>query len=153
VEWENHSYEGPPLVTPSIETEKNSYQGFQKPPVLPLLPTYIRSLPPNLTSEDLTFLKTKRVLDVPGRPLRNALLRNYVDYVHPFLPIIDLEDFLQAIQTGGASGSVSLLLFQAVIFAAIPFIDDSVLVAAGVDRTELRKTYFERARVSLLFKP
>lgn len=98
--------------------------------------------------EDVTFLRTKGVFNVPERKLRNVLLRSYVDYVHPFLPVLDLEQYLQAIQTRGRSGKISLLLYHSVMFAAVPFVDNSVLHTTGLTRKDLQQAYFDRARVS-----
>jgi hypothetical protein len=98
--------------------------------------------------EDVTFLRTKGVFNVPERKLRNVLLRSYVDYVHPFLPVLDLEEYLQAIQTRGRSGKISLLLYHSVMFAAVPFVDNSVLHTTGLTRKDLQQAYFDRARVS-----
>src|SRR5256885_6699139 len=109
------------------------------------LPSYIRSLPPRIMAEDIDFLQRKGALTVPDTRLRNELLRSYVQYVHPYMPLLDLKDFLDPIEKNDGSSPVSLLLFQAVMFAASAYIDMRFLHAQGFDnRKAARKLFFQR---------
>ena len=115
-----------------------------------VIPNYIRPLPPRILSDDVEYLEKKGALSVPETGLRNELLRNYVQYVHGYMPLLELHDFLQAIERNdGSTGKISLLLFQAVMFAGTAFIDMHHLRAAGYQtRKAARKAFFQRARVS-----
>ena len=68
------------------------------------------------------------------------------------MPLLDLQDFLPiALSKDGQQGSVSLLLYQAIMFAGASFAATRHLRAAGfVTRKAARKTMFHRARVSLV---
>jgi hypothetical protein len=99
-------------------------------------------------ADDIEYLQRKGALTVPDTRLRNELLRSYVQYVHPYMPLLDLQDFLHPIERNDGSSPVSLLLFQAVMFAASAYIDMRFLHAQGFDnRKAARKLFFQRARV------
>ncbi|KAL4902502.1 hypothetical protein BDW74DRAFT_157919 [Aspergillus multicolor] len=111
-----------------------------------VLPDYIRGLPTRLQKEDIDYLAMKGALTVPDVTLRNELLKAYIHYVHTYMPLLDLEDFLQTIAK--SQGRMSLLLFQAVMFAGTAFIDLKHLQAAGYpSRKSARKAFFQRARL------
>lgn len=98
--------------------------------------------------EDIEYLQRKGALTVPDTRLRNELLRSYVQYVHPYMPLLELKDFLSPIEKNDGNSPVSLLLFQAVMFAATAYIDMRFLHAQGFDnRKAARKVFFQRARV------
>lgn len=113
-----------------------------------VLPDYIRGLPSRLQPEDVDYLAMKGALTIPDVPLRNELLKSYVHYVHTYMPLLDLEDFLQTIHHNDGVNRLSLLLFQAVMFAGTAFIDLQHLQAAGYpSRKAARKAFFQRARL------
>jgi hypothetical protein len=132
-----------------MQIASNQYlapQQRQRPGVS--LPNYIRCLPPRIMAEDIEYLQRKGALTVPDTRLRNELLRSYVQYVHPYMPLLDLKDFLRPIEKNDGNSPVSLLLFQAVMFAATAYIDMRFLHAQGIDnRKAARKVFFQRARV------
>jgi hypothetical protein len=139
---------GPNLPSP-VQLAPNQYfapQRQQRPGAN--LPSYIRALPPRITADDMEYLRRKGGLTVPDTRLRNELLRSYVQYVHPYMPLLDLRDFLHPIERNDGNSPVSLLLFQAVMFAATAYIDMRFLLAQGFDnRKTARKVFFQRARV------
>lgn len=113
-----------------------------------VLPDYIRGLPARLQKEDIDYLAMKGALTVPDIALRNELLKAYIHYVHSYMPLLDLEDFLQTIAQNEGTRRMSLLLFQAVMFAGTAFIDLRYLQAAGYSsRKAARKAFFQRARL------
>jgi hypothetical protein len=112
-----------------------------------LLPSYVRAVGPNIMGEDLSYLQRIGAFSIPETALRNELLRCYVQYVHPNLPLLDLKDFLSAIHKNEVSDTVSLLLLQAVMFAGTGFIDMRYLVAQGYDtRKAARRAYFQKCK-------
>lgn len=112
------------------------------------LPDYIRPLHAKFQDEDIDFLRAKGALTVPDVDLRNELLKSYIQYVHTYMPLLELDEFLTVIFRNDTSKRLSLLLFQAVMFAGTAFIDMEHLRAAGYDsRKTARKTFFQRARV------
>lgn len=114
------------------------------------LPLYIKPLPPKIGPDEVAYLEKKGALTIPKSTLRSEMLRAYLDYVHPYMPLLDLHDFLTKIdQPDGSLGKVSLILFQAVMFAGSAFVDMQYLRAAGyVTRKEARKDFFQKTRVS-----
>lgn len=90
---------------------------------------------------------------LPPEPLQNGLLQSYAEYVHPYMPAVDLEPLLKIIQNqDGGKGQVSLLFYHSVMLAASAFVDINLLVEAGYEsRKTARKTFFERARVGQLY--
>ncbi|KAJ5782208.1 hypothetical protein N7457_003982, partial [Penicillium paradoxum] len=112
------------------------------------LPDYIRGLPARLQKEDIDYLAVKGALTIPDVNLRNELLKSYIHYVHTYMPLLDLEEFLQNIVQNDGIHRISLLLFQAVMFAGVAFIDMKHLQAAGYQtRKVARKVFFQRARL------
>ena len=113
-----------------------------------VLPKYIRPVSQSVMREDLDYLQQRGAFMVPETSLRNELLRCYVQYVHPFLPILELQDFLTSIEKNESNDTLSLLLFQAVMFAGSGFIDMRYLLAQGYDsRKAARRSFFQRAKV------
>lgn len=134
-------------VTSSIQQLLDPSFAASRPP-RGFLPDYIRGLPPRLQAEDIDYLSRKGALTIPDVGLRNELLKSYIHYVHTYMPLLDLEDFLQTIARNDGIHRMSLLLFQAVMFAGTAFIDLKHLRAAGFQtRKAARKVFFQRARV------
>lgn len=120
------------------------------PPLLKhQLPEYLKPLPQRMTSVDIDYLFAKGALSLPDIAIRNALLRSYMDYVHPYMPLINANEILQIIDDGtGASGTMSLLLFQSIMFAGTAFVDMDMLKLMGfTNRKAARKAFFQKARV------
>lgn len=112
------------------------------------LPDYIRGLPTRLQKEDIDYLAAKGALTIPDVTLRNELIKAYIHYVHTYMPLLDLEEFLQTIVQNDGIHRISLLLFQAVMFAGMAFVDMKHLHAAGYQsRKSARKIFFQRARL------
>ncbi|KIW06587.1 uncharacterized protein PV09_02303 [Verruconis gallopava] len=113
------------------------------------LPFFIKPLPPRIGADEIEYLDKKGALSVPSQGLRNELLKAYIEFVHPYMPLLDLYDFVMIIESGNASlGQISLILYQAVMFAGSAFVDMSHLHNAGyVSRKEARKDFFQKTRL------
>ncbi|KAH7080312.1 cutinase transcription factor 1 alpha [Paraphoma chrysanthemicola] len=113
------------------------------------LPQFIKPLPAKIGPEEISYLEKKGALTVPKGALRSEMLRAYVEFVHPYMPLLDLHDFLTVIdKSDGSNGKVSLILFQAVMFAGSAFIDMEHLRIAGyATRKEARKDFFQKTRI------
>jgi hypothetical protein len=111
---------------------------------------FLKPLPARISADDVEYLRSKGALTLPNRPLRTELLRAYVQWVYSFMPLFDLHSFLDAIAENDQEAGISLLLFQAVMFAGTAFVDISHLKAAGFEnRRDARKAFSTRARVSM----
>ncbi|KAJ5939500.1 C6 transcription factor [Penicillium verhagenii] len=134
------------------------------PPYDNLLPDYIKPPSSHLQIEDLNFLIRKGAFDVPQAELGQEILKSYIRHVHPHMPFLDLDLFSNAIFNGNINSiaastafqdgieddgqeAISLLLFQAVMFAGAFFVDLKYLYAAGfLSRRSALETLFQRAR-------
>mgnify|MGYP006976759349 CR=1 FL=1 len=128
-----------PLLNPLLKLERE-------------WPAFIKPIPDRISAEDRVYLLQKGVFVMPHVRLQNALLRAFVEYVYPYMPLLELHEFLKAINDRtGASGKVSLFLYHAVMFSATAFVDETLLKEAGyASRREARRVFFSRTRVSLL---
>ncbi|RYO79364.1 hypothetical protein DL766_008214 [Monosporascus sp. MC13-8B] len=122
---------------------------LEEPDASSHLPGFIRPLPAKIAAEDVAYLSTKGALTLPTIPLQNALLRCYIEYVHPYMPLIDLNEFLTAVNSrDGLCGQISLLLYQAIMFSATAFVESKFLKDAGYpSRKAARKASFYKARL------
>ncbi|KAL1967802.1 hypothetical protein VTN77DRAFT_2491 [Rasamsonia byssochlamydoides] len=115
-------------------------------------PRFLKPLPSRIPVEDIEYLRSKGALTIPEPPLRNELLRAYVQWVHNFIPLLDLHEFLRSIAENDPDANISLLLFQAVMFAGTAFVDLEHLQAAGfATRRDARKAFFMRTRLLYSF--
>jgi hypothetical protein len=116
-------------------------------------PGFLHPLPEKIAPEDVAYLRAKGALSVPSFSLQSALLRAYVEYVHPYMPLLDLHDFLGIIDArDGSRGQTSLFLYQTVMFCATAFVSTKVLKQAGyVNRKAARRAFFTKARVRIFY--
>ena len=113
------------------------------------LPRFIKPLSPHLTLEDMDYLSHKGVFELPDARYRNEILHSYIQFVHPLLPLLDLEDFLGAMVETNPTAKLSLLLFYAVMCSGAAHVHIGYLQALGYEsRKSARRAFFERARVS-----
>ncbi|KAL3440657.1 fungal-specific transcription factor domain-containing protein [Aspergillus insuetus] len=126
---------------------RDSYSAF--------LPRYLRPLPSRLDRGDVDFLVKAGAFDIYEPPVCEALLRSYIHHVHPHVPFLDLDWFLSCVvDSEGSSNhnrdsdaSISLLLFNAIMFAGALFVDMNGLYAAGfLSRREACASLHRRAR-------
>lgn len=114
----------------------------------PVLPAYLKPLPARFGQDDITYLHNKGALAVPDGELRNELLRSYSEYVHPFMPLLDLHEFVRTIDQNSGGRTVSLLLFQAVMFTGTATVPMKLLKAAGYStRREARRIFYNKTRL------
>ncbi|KAK3897414.1 fungal-specific transcription factor domain-containing protein [Staphylotrichum tortipilum] len=126
-----------PLLRNALEQQTNEWPAFLKP------------VPDRILAEDRQYLLAKQVFTLPPLRLQNALLAAYVDYVHPYMPLLELHDFLRVVgDRSGASGKVSLFLYHSVMFAGTAFVDETLLKDAGYEsRRDARRSFFSRTRL------
>ncbi|KAF2008869.1 hypothetical protein BU24DRAFT_474932 [Aaosphaeria arxii CBS 175.79] len=90
------------------------------------------SRPTLLHSALLKATVEKAFLCLPDE-LISVVCRRYIEQVHPQLPVIDIKDLLQALEPQQARGNrISVLLWQALTSAVIPFLTDDELGRAGL---------------------
>ncbi|EFY95118.1 Zn(2)-Cys(6) zinc finger domain protein [Metarhizium robertsii] len=113
------------------------------------LPAFVRPLPAKIAPEDVQYLALKGALTLPNITLQNALLQCYIEYVYPYMPLIDLHHFLSIVdRRDGVNGQTSLLLYQSIMFSATAFVDMKHLKEAGFSsRKAARKAFFQKTRL------
>lgn len=112
------------------------------------LPVYIRPILPSVRAEDVDLLERQGALTLPHVELRDQLLRCFVLYVYPFMPIVDLEDLFHALEGHEDAPRISLTLFQAIMFAGTAFVDLHLLLDAGyANRRAARCAYYRKLKV------
>ncbi|KAH8805029.1 fungal-specific transcription factor domain-containing protein [Xylogone sp. PMI_703] len=140
-----------------------STKGFENLPIKPQLrhdyrsitPDYLKPLSSELAPEDIEFLVTKGALWIPPSKLRDAILCSYIKFVHPFLPILELPKLLCIFQGQKATENtkMSILLFQAIMFAASVYVDVNLLIDNGFNtRRAARKEMYQRVKFLAEFK-
>jgi hypothetical protein len=73
----------------------------------------------HLSERDFDLLDTQSCLRVPNRMAMDEFVRQYFLYIHPLLPMLDEADFWSSYRRhGDEAGGISLLLIQAMLFAA-----------------------------------
>jgi hypothetical protein len=128
----NHPYAIPSI----IPTEINPVR----------LPPYISPSQHRLKPHEVEYLTQAGAFVIPQDELRDELLRSFVLYVWPFIPVLDLGDFLEAIDKESGPG-ISLLLFQVVMFSATTFVDFQWLERAGFpDRITAREYFYDKVK-------
>ncbi|KAL2828848.1 fungal-specific transcription factor domain-containing protein [Aspergillus pseudoustus] len=105
-----------------------------------------------LSPADVRYLDSKGCFRVPATPYLEDYLHEYFLHVHPCMPVVDEAEFWSSYEKEGRSDDtkVSLLLFQAMLFAASAFVPSSSIRASGfLDSHEARETLHRRAALLL----
>lgn len=139
--------QGLELLQPSITT-------FTPPPedaCFEEMPACFQPFPEHLAARDIEYIRSKGALCVPHRRLRNEVIRCYVEYMHPYMPLLDVNELLQIADPSidaSMTPKYSLLLFQCVMFAAVAFVDEALVKEVGYDSLKLaRKAFYQKTRV------
>ena len=112
------------------------------------LPAYIKPLPSRLGHDEITFLEKKGALTIPPIPLRDALLKEFAEFVYPYMPLLNLHELIGIVDRNDGLQSISLLLFQAIMFAGVATVDMRHLKSAGyATRRDARREFFQKTRI------
>ncbi|KAJ5782099.1 hypothetical protein N7457_003873 [Penicillium paradoxum] len=111
-------------------------------------PRFLKPLPARIAAEDLEFLRFRGALSLPESGLRDELLRCYIQWVHSFMPVLNLQELLRCVAENDPEGNISILLFQAIMFVGTAFVDLKHLQDAGYStRNKARNAFFTRLRL------
>jgi len=114
-------------------------------------PAYVRGARLGYDAEDLKFLAARGALTTPETGLRDELIRAFVLYVHPDMPVLDLQDFFDILDQDHGPNQYSLILFQAVMFAGSAFVDMRLLEEIGFQtRRDARQAFYLKVKVSYI---
>lgn len=114
------------------------------------LPDFLEPVPTSLPPEDLEYLHKKGCFDIPAPKFRDAIFQSYAEFFHPGMPLLDLGRFLQVVTSQAPQNSrISLLLFQAVMFAGSAHVDIKPLRMLGfLTRKAARRALYLKTKVS-----
>lgn len=103
----------------------------------------------SVQQEDFNHLQQTGAFAVPAKRLQNDLLKCYVVFVHGQCPVIDLKDLSDMVRDEYQDQKqISLILFQAVMFAGSAWVNEEKLHAAGfTSREDAQRVLFRRVRV------
>jgi hypothetical protein len=136
-------------ISPSISQAPAQAPTFF-PPQTPSysLPLYIKPLPSKLGLDDILYLEKKGALAIPPTQIRDELLRSYAEFVHPYMPLLDIHELVATIDSDDGAAPISLLLFQAIMFSATAYVDLRHLRRAGYhSRRDARREFFQKTRL------
>ncbi|KAL6872164.1 N-terminal binuclear Zn cluster-containing/DNA binding domain-containing protein [Trichoderma novae-zelandiae] len=86
----------------------------------------------HVSALDIRFMQLNGCFDLPPIPILNEFVRIYFLHVHPIIPLLEEGEFWDSYScTNGEK--ISLLVFQAMIFAACAFIPGAIAEATGFD--------------------
>ncbi|KAJ9650102.1 hypothetical protein H2198_010579 [Neophaeococcomyces mojaviensis] len=140
--WSTSTVTGAPSKSDGVKSNSSASFFYRSP----LLPDGFEPLPSHLSDTDWQYLFMTGALTIPNIELRDELLRSYARYVHPLLPMLDLRHFIAAVEGNGIL--VSLLLYQAVMFAAVQFVEVEILSSNGFSSCQTaRRVLFQRAKL------
>lgn len=108
-----------------------------------------------LDPEDVAFLNAKGCLEVPEPALLDDFVRQYFQHIHPCTPVIDEAVFWKLYRQepeDPQAPKVSLLFFQALLFASSPYISLETAQGCGFeDNRAAWNALYRRAKVVSLF--
>ncbi|KAL4877063.1 hypothetical protein BJY04DRAFT_222385 [Aspergillus karnatakaensis] len=100
-----------------------------------------------LDREDLAFLSAKGCLNVPEESIVDEFVRQYFLQCHPSSPVIDEAEFWRAYRNPASGKKISLFVFQAIMFAASPYISMETIRKCGwSDKRNARNVLYKRVK-------
>lgn len=113
------------------------------------LPGWLKAPSSRIDHDEFDYLQSRGALLIPDQHLRDECFACFMEWVYPYSPVVDLAKTVQAISSkDGSGGHVSLLVFQAIMFAGIGHVAMSSLHLAGFQsRKEAKKAFFRKVKV------
>ncbi|OHE99847.1 fungal specific transcription factor domain-containing protein [Colletotrichum orchidophilum] len=110
----------------------------------------LHGIPP----QDVNYLELQGCLRVPTRTILDELVQQYFLHVHPLLPMVNEGDFWDVYCVNPAgyvpSDKISLLVFQAMLFASCNFVSRQTIKTLGFPTIRAARAAFYR-RAKLLY--
>lgn len=106
----------------------------------------------NIPHQDINFLELEGCFRVPIRSVLDQFVVQYFLHVHPIMPLLNEGDFWDVYDSPNDiyPQHISLLLFQAMLFASCTFIPESAMCSLGFPNTRTMKSTLLR-RTKLLY--
>jgi hypothetical protein len=98
-----------------------------------------------LSSDELTFFRSRGYFDLPSPQIQDGLIRTYFAVVHPTFPILDRVQFAQSYRS--QTSPPSIILLQAMFMASATHCPLEILLEAGYkSRHDAKRTFYRRAK-------
>ncbi|KAH0848605.1 hypothetical protein FOPE_02510 [Fonsecaea pedrosoi] len=111
------------------------------------LPRFIKFLPSHLDQDDLRYLQARGCFTFLSADLCKTIMRRYAEFIHPLVPVIDLEEFVAALFSD-VEKKISPLLYHAVMCAGLAAVDVQTILSHGFEsKVAARKQCYTRAKV------
>jgi hypothetical protein len=111
-----------PLFTDNSDSFLMSLEAPQN--FWPPLPEFIKTPPEHFRQGHIMFLLAEGALTLPSVSLQHALVEAWAEFAYPYMPLAHIHDLLNTIHNPNSSGQrISLLLYQAILFAGSAFVD------------------------------
>ncbi|GAP85371.2 putative fungal specific transcription factor domain-containing protein [Rosellinia necatrix] len=107
----------------------------------------------NVLPQDVNFLESQGCLRIPTRSILDEFVQQFFLHVHPLMPLFNEGDFWDIYCQQGRAGTgerMSLLVFQAMLFACCNFVSKSSIKALGFPDIRTARAALYR-RTKLLF--
>ncbi|KAH8425138.1 fungal specific transcription factor domain-containing protein [Aspergillus melleus] len=105
----------------------------------------------SLDKDDLAYLAAKGCLSVPDKTLIDDFLRGYFLHIHPYVPVLDeaeVWDLYGLLDEDDDSRTISLFVFQAILFASCPYVSRDTIQKCGFeDKRSARNEFYKRAKI------
>ncbi|KAJ9612471.1 hypothetical protein H2200_004068 [Cladophialophora chaetospira] len=138
VEVNSHAGTPFPLTSPTLSVDRAGGS---------FLPHYIKPLPGSIDKDDLRYLRARGCFTFLPTELEKIVLCRYAEFIHPLVPVLDLDEFI-GIVLGNLPKKISILLYHAVMCAGLAAVEVSTIHEYGFDsKPAARKQYYTKAKV------
>ncbi|KAL3483866.1 fungal-specific transcription factor domain-containing protein [Aspergillus germanicus] len=114
-------------------------------PPLPRAQAHVpsQSQPAHMPPEDLEYLKSKGVFELPEKSSLDTIMSVFVDRVYPLYPIVNRQELLQQ----HSNGEIPLILLYAISFIAVTFCAEPDLRRIGFEsRIDARSFFYKKTK-------
>ncbi|RDW94216.1 fungal specific transcription factor domain-containing protein [Aspergillus mulundensis] len=111
------------------------------------LPGFIKSFEVE-GQEELEILVRLGVFELPPPQLQRIALDRFGDVVHPLLPVLDINEFREAVFGNGSAKKVPLLLYHAVMFMGLAATETDILLQlpGATTKPDILDSYYQKAK-------
>ncbi|KAG4258126.1 hypothetical protein FPRO03_03081 [Fusarium proliferatum] len=106
-----------------------------------------------IAQQDLNYMEAQGCLHIPSRPILDNFVEQYFRHQHPLLPLLNEGDFWEMYsqkESTGPQPTISLLVFQAMLFASCNFVSLHIIKQLGYSSLRTARAEFYR-RTKLLY--
>lgn len=114
---------------------------------LPALPHFIKPLPAYLDADDLRYLLKRGCFAFLTTELEKLVIRRYAEFIHPLIPVLDLDEFVGVV-CGNSKKKISLLLYHAIMCAGMAAVEIETILKYGFpSKPAARREQYTKAKV------